>query len=212
MGVIREPQWLVAGLGNPGRAYARTRHNIGFLVVERLAAEAGLAFTPDRFEAHAAAGELGTVPVFLIKPQAFMNRSGVVVAAWLDVLGLPPERLVVAHDDLDLPLGRIRVVGAAGPGGHGGVVSIQEMLGTQSIPRVRVGIGRPREGEDAAERVLDEFAPAELPLVGHLVDRAAWAVRTLICEGLPAAMDRYNVRSTPDLGAAAQDRETPEGR
>jgi PTH1 family peptidyl-tRNA hydrolase len=131
-----------------------------------------------------------------------MNLSGPPVAAWLQTLGLPAARLVVIHDDLDLPLGRLRVSARAGPGGHRGVASIQTALGTQAFPRVRVGIGRPREGQEAVDRVLEAFAPEELPLVGVVIDRAAEAVRTLIADGLPSAMNRYNVR-VPAGGAPA---------
>jgi PTH1 family peptidyl-tRNA hydrolase len=198
---IREAQTLVVGLGNPGPEYARTRHNVGFAVVERLAAEAGARFSASGFQADAATAELAGIAVTLLKPQTFMNRSGLAVAAWLEALQLPVSRLVVVHDDLDLPLGRLRVVGSAGPGGQRGVASVQEALGTQAVPRVRVGIGRPREGEDAVERVLDEFTPEELPVVAEMVERAASAVRTVISSGLAAAMDRYNVRA-PDSGAS----------
>jgi PTH1 family peptidyl-tRNA hydrolase len=190
--VIREAQWLVAGLGNPGPEYAGTRHNVGFAVVERLASEAGVRLCGDRFGAQAAQTDLSGIPISLLKPQTFMNLSGPAVAAWLEALGLPAARLAVVHDDLDLPLGRLRVAGSAGPGGHQGVASIQEALGTQAFPRVRVGIGRPREGEDAADRVLEEFAPEERAAVAEMVDRAAGAVRTLICHGLAVAMGRYN--------------------
>lgn len=202
MGAIRAADWLVVGLGNPGPAYACTRHNVGFLVVERLAAQAGASPGAGRFQAQAAAADLSGIPILLLKPDTFMNLSGPCVAAGLEAAGLPPERLVVVHDDLDLPLGRLRVTGSAGPGGHRGVLSIQEVLATQDFPRVRVGIGRPQEGEDAADRVLEEFTPEELPAVAEMVDRAAEAVRTLICHGLTPAMDRYNVRSR-DSGASA---------
>lgn len=202
MWAIREADWLVVGLGNPGPEYARTRHNVGFQVVERLAAEAGASFGAGRFQAQAAAADLSGIPIILLKPDTFMNVSGPGVAAWLGAVGLPPERLVVVQDDLDLPLGRLRVTQSAGPGGHRGVLSIQGALGIQDFPRVRVGIGRPQEGEDAAERVLEEFTPEELPAVAEMVDRAAGAVRTLICHGLTPAMDRYNVRSRAS-GASA---------
>jgi PTH1 family peptidyl-tRNA hydrolase len=198
---IREAHVLVVGLGNPGPEYARTRHNVGFAVVERLAAEAGSDFSASRFQAEVATAELEGIAVTLLKPQTFMNRSGLPVAAWLEALQISVSRVIVVHDDLDLPLGRLRVVASAGPGGHRGVASVQEALGTQAIPRVRVGIGRPREGEDAVERVLDEFTPEELPVGVEMVARAALAARTVICSGLAAAMDRYNVRA-PDSGAS----------
>jgi len=192
----------VVGLGNPGPEYVRTRHNVGFQVVERLAVEAGGRFSTRRFQAEAAGADLAGTRVILLKPQTFMNQSGLAVAAWLDAVGLPASELIVVHDDLDLPLGRLRVVGGAGPGGHRGVASIQSVLGTQAFPRVRVGIGRPREGEDAVTTVLEEFDPDELPIVAEVVERAAAAVRTLIGSGLAAAMNRYNVRPPAPEGAA----------
>jgi peptidyl-tRNA hydrolase, PTH1 family len=195
VGEIRGARWLVVGLGNPGPEYAETRHNVGFAVVERLADQAGVHFGAGRFGARAVEASFSGTPVTLLKPQNFMNLSGPAVAARLGLLGLPASRLVVVHDDLDLPLGRLRVVGSAGPGGHRGVLSIQEALETQAFPRVRAGIGRPREGEDAADRVLETFAPEELTVVAEMVDRAAWAVRILICHGLATAMDRYNMRA-----------------
>lgn len=194
MGATQGGDWLVVGLGNPGTEYAQTRHSVGFQVVDRLAAEAGVHFRLSRFQAQAARAEISGTPTFLLKPQAFMNRSGRSVAAWLEAVGLPPVRLVVVHDELDLPLGRLRVVRSAGPGGHRGVASVQESLATRNFPRVRVGIGRPREGQAAADRVLGEFEPEELPLVAEMVERAAAAVRTLIRDGLTSAMNRYNLR------------------
>ena len=128
--------WVVAGLGNPGAEYAGTRHNLGFIVVERLAA--GAEFTPGRFQADTARILVDGVPVLLLKPQTYMNRSGDAVAGWLESLGLAPARLIVVHDDLDLAAGRIRVVAEAGPGGHRGVASIQERLGSIGFPSSRV--------------------------------------------------------------------------
>jgi PTH1 family peptidyl-tRNA hydrolase len=116
------------------------------------------------------------------------------VAAWLEQLGLPASRLLVIHDDLDLPLGRLRVSARAGPGGHRGVASIQAALGTRAFPRVRVGIGRPREGEAASDRVLEAFAPEERPVLGAVIRQAVEAVRSLIIDGLASAMNRYNMR------------------
>lgn len=202
MGAIREAHWLVAGLGNPGLEYARTRHNVGFLVVERLAAEAKVRFVPEALQAEAAWANVSGAVVLLLKPQAFMNLSGPPITGWLSVLDLPVERLVVVHDDLDLPLGRLRLTGGAGSGGHRGVASLQAALGSKDFPRVRVGIGRPDEDEDAADRVLGEFRPEEYPLVEETLARAAAAVQSLIREGLAAAMGRYNVRVMPDAGAS----------
>lgn len=200
---IEDAHWLVAGLGNPGRAYANTRHNVGFAVVERLAASGAARFVPGACEGQVASVSLSSVPVALLKPQTFMNRSGVAVAGWLARLGLPPGRLVVVHDELDLPVGRLRVVASAGPGGHRGVASIQEFLGTAEFGRVRVGIGRPEPGEAAAERVLAEAVPEESVALADAVARAAGAVCCIILEGPGPAMNRYNVRPRPATDASA---------
>ena len=197
MAAIGDAHWLVAGLGNPGPAYVRTRHNVGFAVVERLAAAAAAGFVSGPFETQLTLVSLSSVPVLLLKPQTFMNRSGAAVAGWLSRLGLPPARLIVVHDDLDLPVGRLRIVTAAGPGGHRGVGSIQERLGTADFARIRVGIGRPETGEDAAGRVLADVAPEESAVLADAVARAAEAVRSLILEGPGPAMNRYNVRPRP---------------
>jgi len=193
VGAIAEAHWLVVGLGNPGPAYAQTRHNVGFAVVDRLAGAGRVRFRSGRSHAERACLELSGIPILLLKPQAFMNLSGPPVADWLEKLGLSAARLVVIHDDLDLPLGRLRISARAGPGGHRGVESIQSVLGTRGFPRVRVGIGRPREGQQAADRVLEVFAPEELPVVEAVLERAAEAVQTLIADGLARAMNQYNV-------------------
>jgi peptidyl-tRNA hydrolase, PTH1 family len=200
---IEEARWLVAGLGNPGSAYARTRHNVGFAVLERLAAEGSVGFALETCESQVAFVRVSSVPVLLLKPQTFMNRSGAAVAGWLSRLCLSPAGLVVVHDDLDLPLGRLRIVTAAGAGGHRGVRSIQEALGTQDFARVRVGIGRPEAGEAAMDRVLADFASQEVAILDDVVGQAADAVRSLILEGSTLAMNRYNVRPRPgsDPGA-----------
>ena len=194
MAAIRAARQMVVGLGNPGPEYARTRHNVGFSVVERLAAEAEASFSVNRYGAAAAMAEVAGVPVVLLKPQELMNQSGPTVAAWLECLGLSASALILVHDDLDLPLGRLRVTGRAGSGGHRGVMSVQRVLGTQTFPRVRAGIGRPLASENAAERVLEEFTQEELPIASEMVGQAASAVKTLIVSGLVATMDRYNGR------------------
>jgi PTH1 family peptidyl-tRNA hydrolase len=190
--------WLVAGLGNPGPEYVGTRHNLGFTVVDRLAHAGSARLTRGPSDTEAAQIRVSAIPVVLIKPQAYMNRSGDAVAVWLERLGLPSERLVVVHDELDLPLGRMRIAAAAGAGGHRGVRSIQEALGTQEFPRVRLGIGRPDAGEAAADRVLADFGPEEASVAAAMVDRAVEAVRCLVRDGVARAMNRYNVRVVPE--------------
>jgi PTH1 family peptidyl-tRNA hydrolase len=201
VGTTLEAAWLVAGLGNPGAGYASTRHNVGFMVADRLAGTRG-GFRPAPHQVEAAWLRLGNVSVALIKPQAFMNLSGSPVAEWLAALGLTPDRLVVVHDDLDLPLGRLRVSARAGAGGHRGVESIQVSLGSKDFPRVRVGIGRPPESADAVEHVLEVFGPEEMPTLAQVLEDAADAVQVLIRQGLDPAMNRYN-RRPEEAGASS---------
>ncbi len=206
MEAVEEASWLVVGLGNPGSEYAGTRHNLGFAVVERLAAENGGAFRSRDFECEAAVVRLAGKRLLLIKPQSFMNRSGAAVAAWLERIGLTATELLVVHDDLDLPLGRIRIVAAGGAGGHRGICSIQEQLGTKAFPRIRVGIGRPQPGERAADRVLGRFSTDEAALAAAVVERCAAALECLVREGIGSAMNRYNSRDVLDVSADASPR------
>lgn len=140
--------WLIAGLGNPGSEYIASRHNVGFLVVEELTRRWGQRFRRRRGESLYAEGTLGGERIILIKPLSFMNQSGGPIKIWLQKTAIPPERLMVIHDDLDLAFGRIRVVAQGRHGGHQGVRSIQEAIGTVIFPRVRVGIGKPDKGDE----------------------------------------------------------------
>ncbi len=187
-----EADWLVAGLGNPGPAYVGTRHNLGFLVLDQLAA--GQRFRPAACQAEATFIRVSGVPVALVKPQTFMNRSGDAVGGWLRQLGLTPERLIVVHDDLDLPVGRLRISAAAGPGGHRGVASIQAAVGTTQFPRVRVGIGRPEPDEPAEQYVLRAFRADEAGQIDVVLPQAAEASLAIIRDGVAAAMNQYNRR------------------
>ena len=188
--------WLIVGLGNPGPGYARSRHNVGFLVLDEIARRLHQRISRRRAEALYATARLGEEPVTLIKPLSFMNESGRPVAEWLSTTGAPPARLLVIHDDLDLPFGRLRVVARGGHGGHRGVRDIQEAIGTPLFPRVRVGIGRPETGDDIAF-VLGPFAETEAPRVPDLVGRAADAVEEIVVRGVASAMNRFNVRRRP---------------
>jgi len=185
------PAWLIVGLGNPGAAYAGTRHNVGFRVVAVLAGAAGVAFAGPAGGALWARAPVGGELAMLLQPQAFMNASGPPVAAWLEALGLPAERLLVVADDLDLEVGRVKVAGAGGDGGHRGLRSIAEAVGTAGFLRMRVGIGRPA-GEDAAAYVLKPPGPGEAEALGAAETRAAEAVRAVMADGPAAAMNRFN--------------------
>jgi PTH1 family peptidyl-tRNA hydrolase len=184
-----EPAWIVVGLGNPGGEYAGTRHNVGFRVVERLAETAGAKFRRER-QAVAAPAEIAGTAVLLVKPTTYMNLSGRAVAPLASRHGLGPERVLVVYDEMDLPLGRIRIRPRGSAGGHGGIKSLIASLPSQEFPRVRLGVGRP--AEDAIDHVLSPFTQEERPVIEESIARAAEAVETILREGLETAMNRYN--------------------
>ncbi len=183
---------LVVGLGNPGRPYQHNRHNVGFHVVDRLAERHGLTFSRQQNGALVASGSIGNCPVILAKPQKFMNLSGGPVAALVKFYRIPPQRLLVIYDDLDLPLAVIRLRPAGGSGGHKGVQHIIERLGRQDFARLRVGIGRPPGRMDPADYVLQDFSAEQLPLIEEAWERAADAVEVWLSEGIEQAMSRFN--------------------
>lgn len=188
------PDFCVVGLGNPGGEYERTRHNAGFQVLDRLAARKTIDIRRPEFEALTARAELGRSMVLLVKPQTFMNASGRSAAAALAELGLEPERMLVVYDDLDLPVGRLRLRSEGGAGGHRGVASLIQELGTTVFPRLRVGIGRPAEGSTVLEHVLQPFRADEEAAVDAAIDRAADAVEAVVRDGMVRAMEAFNGR------------------
>jgi PTH1 family peptidyl-tRNA hydrolase len=183
----------VVGLGNPGPAYAGNRHNVGFLVADLLAARMS-----GRFKAHKAAraemieGRIGAERVVLAKPRTYMNESGAPVSALLDFFKAPLERLVVVHDELDLPYGGLRLKFGGGDNGHNGLKSIRRSLGSGDFHRVRLGIGRPPGRMDPATYVLRDFGADERGTLGVEVERAADAVEALVTEGLEQAQNTFN--------------------
>ena len=181
------PFRLIVGLGNPGGEYAETRHNIGFMVLDRLAARAGAVFKAEKkWRALVASTGNG----WLCKPQTYMNLSGESVSALGHFYKIEPSQVLVVLDDLALPLGRLRLREKGSAGGHNGLRSLIEHLGTNEIPRLRVGIGAAL-GETVGH-VLGRFSPAERPVVEESVDRAAEAVEFALSHDFPAAMNRYN--------------------
>jgi PTH1 family peptidyl-tRNA hydrolase len=190
--------FMIVGLGNPGSEYANHRHNIGFRVVQALAKAHSLTFARyKRAKAHVAEGRVGPWQVLLAKPHTFMNLSGKTVGRLSRAHEIPSERILVIYDDLDLPLGRLRLRPEGGSGGHRGMRSIIEALGTQAFPRLRVGIDRPPGSMDPADYVLEPFGEEEAALAGEAVERAVAAVECWLSEGIATAMDRFN---RPDLG------------
>ena len=186
--------WLVVGLGNPGPRYELTRHNVGQLVVDELAARRGEVFKLHKSNARAAETWLrpGGAKLILAKPNSFMNVSGGPVAGLAKFYGIEADRVVVVHDELDIPFDTIKLKVGGGHGGHNGVRDVAKALGTPEFPRVRVGIGRPVGRQDAADWVLDPFGAAERQNLGILVGDAADAVEQLIDEGLVAAQQKHH--------------------
>jgi PTH1 family peptidyl-tRNA hydrolase len=191
-------KYLIVGLGNPGREYRVSRHNAGFLVVDRLAHEMGQAFTRRQADALYVTGRLEDRPVVLAKPQRYMNLSGGPVASLVRFHEIPPERLLIVFDELDLPLGTLRLRPEGGTSGHRGMASIVEALGTQAFPRLRFGIGRPPGQRQAVNYVLQTFSRDEEELAEATLERAAEAVKTFLREGIVAAMNRYNARDADE--------------
>ncbi len=184
---------LVVGLGNPGREYEETRHNAGFLVLDYLAREEGLTFTRSKFQALLARGSIAGTDVLLVKPLTYMNLSGLAVAGLLRWYKLDSRHdLLVVSDDLDLPLGRLRVRMRGSHGGQRGLLSIIKELGSAEFTRLRLGIGRPGESEDAKEHVLSTFDPQEEPMLDEVILAAADAVRTWLSQGPIETMNRFN--------------------
>ncbi len=184
---------LIVGLGNPGVAYAANRHNIGFQSVDRLAEAHGLRFDKLQHKARVAIGTLVDHHTVLAKPLTYMNLSGQAVVPLLRFYKVSLPDLLVLYDDLDLPLGTIRLRPSGGSGGHKGMQSIIEQLGSEDFPRLRIGIGRPPSGWDPADYVLSNFTPAEQSLLPGLYERIVAAAETWLREGITVAMNRFNV-------------------
>ena len=185
---------LVVGLGNPGEGYARTRHNVGYLVADRLALALGAPFTVRKFAAELAEGRAGAEKVWIMKPQTFMNHSGEAVGAALRFWKLGIEDLVVVHDDLELEPFRVQLKVGGGDGGHNGIKSVNAHVGSREYARVRVGVGRPPPRVDTADYVLGQFKRADDAELEGSVDRACDAARLCVELGATKAMNQVNRR------------------
>jgi len=190
--------WLIVGLGNPGSAYAASRHNVGFRCLEHFARETGIRFTEKHALARVGRGEVAGQAVVLARPQTFMNLSGRSVSRLMAKHHVSAERLIVVHDDMDLPPGKLRIRQNGGAGGHKGILSITSELGRADFLRLRLGIGRPDNGEDAAGEeeiisyVLGGFDAADRELIETALPRVSAALLCLISEGPAIAMTRFN--------------------
>ena len=185
---------LIVGLGNPGREYRETRHNVGFMVVDEIARRHGLTFAmapsqvPDAFVAK----KFGPEPVLLAKPLTFMNLSGGAVAALAGYYKVDAADLLVIYDDVDLPFGKVRARASGSAGTHNGMRSIVQSLGTTAFPRLRVGIGRGDQRRDLADHVLSKFEPAEADLLESVITRAADAAEMFAAENIQKVMNAFN--------------------
>ena len=199
-------QFVVAGLGNPGEQYSRSRHNAGFMTIDRIAKAKGVELSRRRFKGVTAEITLADQPAILVKPQTFYNLSGDCISDLLGYFKIDPQNLIVLHDELDLEAGRLRMKQGGGDAGNRGVRSIAESLGTTDFIRVRIGIGRPPgfttemepgrqpKTEENKDYLLRPMTAAERQAIAPLLDRAANAVEAIAANGLEAAMNRYNQR------------------
>jgi PTH1 family peptidyl-tRNA hydrolase len=194
---MADERWVIAGLGNPGPEYAGNRHNAGYMVADVLAARMGAAFKRDSSGAAVAVGRLAGVPVTLGKPRSYMNRSGGPVAALLGFYKVPAGRVLVVHDELDVPFGAIRLKLGGGDNGHNGLRSVTAALGTRDYYRARLGIGRPPGRMDPATFVLRNFSITERKQLPGLIERCADAVEALLCRGLAAAQNEFHPSFSP---------------
>ena len=186
-----EERTLIVGLGNPGRAHAFNRHNVGFMAVDKLALRAGIDLRRVQSKAIVGNGRLADRPVILAKPQTFMNLSGEAVGALAGYYRIPPAAILVVYDELDIPFGVIRLREKGGAGGHNGMRSLIQHLGNE-FPRLRLGIGRPPGRMDAAAFVLQDFGRDELPLVSEMLTTAGEAIESFVRHGINLTMTRFN--------------------
>ncbi len=190
--VQEQELFLIVGLGNPGSRYAATRHNVGFMVLDALAAEGGIHFTRSKFNSKYGKGSLAGRRVVLAKPQTYMNLSGPAVQKLAHFFKIPSQAILVIHDDVDLNCNRIKIKEKGGDGGHKGIRSIIAALGTDRFVRIRVGVGRPAKESDVANYVLQPLSGDERFQMDQMVEMARDAVLTVLSEGTKSGMNRFN--------------------
>ena len=187
---------LIVGLGNPGEGYARNRHNIGFMCINHLARSSGIRLNKKEGQARTGSGEVAGKQVILARPQTFMNRSGLAVSHLVRKYQVTRDRLIVIHDDLDLPPGKIRIRQGGSPAGHRGIMSINDSLGGRDFTRIRIGIGRPEANEDKDAEVVDydlgDLTPEEEKTLEEVLPRVSKIISSILTEGPEVTMNRFN--------------------
>lgn len=186
-------RYILVGLGNPGRQYARNRHNVGFQCIDHIAEAHSIAFHRSRFKSATGEGAIAGVPVILVRPSTFMNESGEAVGPLCHYYKTPVERLIVIYDDIDLAFGKLRVRPGGSSGGHNGIKSLIQHLGGEGFVRIRVGVGRPAQG-DPVDYVLNDFDREQAPVIARIYPLVEEIVRCVLAEGVAQAMNLYNNR------------------
>lgn len=187
--------FIIAGLGNPGRKYENTRHNLGFITVDKIAEDNGISVKKIKFKSLVGEGVIGSDKVILMKPQTFMNNSGEALREIVNFYKIPPENLIVIYDDFDIPIGSIRVRKFGSAGTHNGMRSVIRLLGFDNFPRIRIGIDSTIKN-DLIDFVTGGFRKEEVPLLEEAVTNGAAAAETIVTKGIDLAMNRYNTKKT----------------
>ncbi len=183
---------LVVGLGNPGKAYEKTRHNVGFMVLDRIAETYAIRFDKEKFNGLMGRGRIEGIDTLLVKPLSYMNRSGGPVRRIAGYFDIRTRDMVVVHDDIDLEFGRIKIKEKGGHGGHNGLRSLMDALGGGDFARLRIGIGRSEAGRDVVDHVLETFRQEEFKAMESIVDRSRDAVVSILCHGARESMNEFN--------------------
>jgi PTH1 family peptidyl-tRNA hydrolase len=186
---------LVVGLGNPGEAYSKTRHNAGFMVVDKVSDAFSIALEKQKFDTRFGIGSVNGVKIVLAKPMAYMNRSGPQLRNIAGYFKILCEDMLVVHDDIDLAFGRLKIKEKGGDGGHKGVRSIIDAFGGGDFTRLRIGVGRPEADKNAADYVLGKFTLEEKEVLSQIITAARDAVATILCKGTKEGMNRFNNKS-----------------
>ncbi len=190
--------YIIAGLGNPGRQYEKTRHNAGFMALDALADQLGIAVEEKKHKGLCGRGVIGGEKVLLLKPQTFMNLSGESIRAAADFYKVDPEHIMVIYDDISLEPGQLRLRKKGSAGGHNGIKSIIACLGTQEFPRIKVGVGAKPDRMDLADYVLGHFSQIEERIMEDAAKEAGQAAQSIIMDGMESAMNRYNAKKSQE--------------